>query len=100
MDIFGVMTAIIFATISCFTILSQYLVRKKMVESLKMFYTQIAVDVEKLPGVTWLIVYGTHLRPRGLMDKAPDFGSWDCRFESCHGRFFSEKCLGHCNMPQ
>ena len=22
----------------------------------------------------------------GLMDKAPDFGSGDCRFESCHGR--------------
>ena len=26
-------------------------------------------------------------RPCGLMDKAPDFGSGDCRFESCHGRF-------------
>ena len=25
-------------------------------------------------------------RPCGLMDKAPDFGSGDCRFESCHGR--------------
>ena len=24
----------------------------------------------------------------GLMDKAPDFGSGDCRFESCHGRSF------------
>ena len=23
----------------------------------------------------------------GLMDKAPDFGSGDCRFESCHGRY-------------
>ena len=22
------------------------------------------------------------------MDKAPDFGSGDCRFESCHGRLF------------
>ena len=22
------------------------------------------------------------------MDKAPDFGSGDCRFESCHGRYF------------
>ena len=21
------------------------------------------------------------------MDKAPDFGSGDCRFESCHGRY-------------
>ena len=28
-----------------------------------------------------------HIRPFGLMDKAPDFGSGDCRFESCHGRF-------------
>ena len=26
--------------------------------------------------------------PCGLMDKAPDFGSGDCRFESCHGRTF------------
>ena len=26
------------------------------------------------------------MRPCGLMDKAPDFGSGDCRFESCHGR--------------
>ena len=24
--------------------------------------------------------------PCGLMDKAPDFGSGDCRFESCQGR--------------
>ena len=23
----------------------------------------------------------------GLMDKASDFGSGDCRFESCHDRF-------------
>ena len=26
------------------------------------------------------------LGPRGLMDKASDFGSEDCRFESCRGR--------------
>ena len=25
-------------------------------------------------------------RPRGPMDKAPDFESGDCRFESCRGR--------------
>lgn len=25
--------------------------------------------------------------PRGLMDKASDFGSEDCRFESCRGRY-------------
>ena len=30
-----------------------------------------------------------HHGPCGLMDKAPDFGSGDCRFESCHGRNFS-----------
>ena len=29
-----------------------------------------------------------HLRLCGLMDKAPDFGSGDCRFESCHDRYF------------
>ena len=33
------------------------------------------------------------MRPCGLMDKASDFGSEDCRFESCQGRvnplFFS-----------
>ena len=26
--------------------------------------------------------------PCGLMDKTPDFGSGDCRFESYHGRSF------------
>ena len=26
--------------------------------------------------------------PCGLMDKASDFESEDCRFESCHGRLF------------
>ena len=46
------------------------------------------------------------------MDKAPDFGSGDCRFESCHGRYllslesflgasdFSTMILAHCcNRP-
>lgn len=28
------------------------------------------------------------IRVCGLMDKAPDFGSGDCRFESCHARHF------------
>ena len=27
-----------------------------------------------------------NVRPRGLMDKASDFGSEDCRFETCRGR--------------
>ena len=35
-----------------------------------------------------LLMSTDHLRPCGLMDKAPDFGSGDCRFESCHGRYF------------
>jgi hypothetical protein len=28
-----------------------------------------------------------HIWPCGLMDKASDFESEDCRFESCHGRW-------------
>ena len=28
------------------------------------------------------------IRPCGLMDKASDFESEDCRFESCHGRIY------------
>ena len=43
-----------------------------------------------------MVLYFLTLRPCGLMDKAPDFGSGDCRFESCHGRFFflrlDQKC--------
>ena len=31
-------------------------------------------------------IWPYRLRPCGLMDKASDFGSEDCRFESCHGR--------------
>ena len=31
--------------------------------------------------------------PCGLMDKAPDFGSGDCRFESCHGRILFPQSL-------
>ena len=29
----------------------------------------------------------------GLMDKAPDFGSGDCRFESCHARAMFSICF-------
>ena len=33
------------------------------------------------------------------MDKAPDFGSGDCRFESCQGRFYSHRpAYRHCNL--
>ena len=31
--------------------------------------------------------------PRGLMDKASDFGSEDCEFESRRGRYFIENCF-------
>ena len=31
--------------------------------------------------------------PRGLMDKASDFGSEDCEFESRRGRYFIEICF-------
>ena len=36
----------------------------------------------------WMQDQRISIRPCGLMDKAPDFGSGDCRFESCHGRSF------------
>ena len=32
------------------------------------------------------------MRVCGLMDKAPDFGSGDCRFESCHARSRKNFC--------
>ena len=38
------------------------------------------------------------VRPCGLMDKAPDFGSGDCRFESCHGRLEILLLLGSQNI--
>ena len=45
-----------------------------------------------------------HRRPCGLMDKAPDFGSGDCRFESCHGRniflCFAEILIGLCSQEK
>ena len=34
-------------------------------------------------------------RPRGLMDKASDFGSEDCRFESCRGRTIDVVFIQH-----
>ena len=65
------------------------------------------------PRVKWVKylvnIYCTteQLRPCGLMDKAPDFGSGDCMFESCHGRFqtfwalalpmFSNECKNACS---
>ena len=44
------------------------------------------------------------MRLCGLMDKAPDFGSGDCRFESCHGRniflSFAEILIGLCSQEK
>ena len=34
----------------------------------------------------WDVTNADMVSSCGLMDKAPDFGSGDCRFESCHGR--------------
>ena len=43
-------------------------------------------------------------RPRGLMDKASDFGSEDCEFESRRGQHFSvisnESALCHVDLYQ
>ena len=39
-----------------------------------------------------------HHGPCGLMDKAPDFGSGDCRFESCHGQNFSTVLFAKTNL--
>ena len=35
-----------------------------------------------------------HLRSYGLMDKALDFGTKDCRFESCYDHFWVHNLLG------
>ena len=36
----------------------------------------------------YLLYYSQIVGPRGLMDKASDFGSEDCEFESRRGRYF------------
>ena len=36
-------------------------------------------------------------RECGLMDKAPDFGSGDCRFESCHSRNYDHLFFTCCS---
>ena len=38
--------------------------------------------------INWLQNYTSSSWPCGVMDNASDFGSEDCRFESCQGRFF------------
>ena len=48
----------------------------KFVENLARAYMRIANKIETQ----------CHRGSCGLMDKAPDFGSGDCRFESCHDR--------------
>ena len=40
-----------------------------------------------------LAFQSVHIGPCDLMDKGSDFGSGDCRFESCHGQCFSVRTL-------
>ena len=40
----------------------------------------------KAKTLTFIQFTRLNCRECGLMDKAPDFGSGDCRFESCHSR--------------
>ena len=61
----------------------------------------IATCLDRKQSQVWLVLGGNDQRPCGLifffffglMDKAPDFGSGDCRFESCHGRFLLQSRL-------
>ena len=48
------------------------------------------------------ILFNEQDRPRGPMDKAPDFESGDCRFESCRGRnsFFGYTYLPSAHFEQ
>ena len=49
------------------------------------------------PGQRFELLYSLQQRlisrECGLMDKAPDFGSGDCRFESCHSRIYDHLFL-------
>ena len=60
-------------------------------------YICAPIHTEKLQqrwtGACWNLMNFSlnHIRPCGLMDKAPDFGSGDCRFESCRGQSFCGK---------
>ena len=49
---------------------------------------QIATWLATFGGCECAVRWDGQVRPCGLMDRAPDFGSGDCRFESCHGRSF------------
>ena len=49
-------------------------------------FQQVATLLEMCKCLLIPMCHWTYMRPCGLMDKAPDFGSGDCRFESCHGR--------------
>ena len=66
--------------------------------------TQIATQATKERDIGFWSWQTTHVRPCGLMDKAPDFGSGDCRFESCHGRniflCFAEILIGLCSQEK
>ena len=49
---------------------------------------KIATELSSQICIVELSVLLSHLRLCGLMDKAPDFGSGDCRFKSCHNQHF------------
>ena len=52
----------------------------------KLYFPSLSLPLPPLsPSVSLSLSLPVSQRPCGLMDKAPDFGSGDCRFESCHG---------------
>ena len=83
------------------------LCRETIVQSIVHSESWLACCNRFCNSVYTLCSYTSHFysRPCGLMDKAPDFGSGDCRFESCHGRFILQStlkrklCFGNRNWP-
>ena len=58
----------------------------KSVSAVVVSLDRVAIAIEILRYLASTHIILTTPGPCGLMDKAPDFGSGDCRFESCHGR--------------
>ena len=44
------------------------------------------IHLNEVDTILYTQEYSLSERLCGLMDKAPDFESGDCRFESCHGK--------------
>ena len=65
--------------------LTEYFINKSIKLSL---HYDIQINVLRI--CQYALIYNMYQRPRGLMDKASDFGSEDCRFESCRGRTILE----------